>query len=191
MDIKSVLKTIKLNEPKISMFLGALVIVVLGLLLFNSFRSSKNSSISSTSNVQEETTKTHKVVKGETLWSISEKYYSTGYEWKKIAEANNIDDTNSIEVGQELSIPASGQVTKEAAATENESAVSEIPQQPVVKSNEPITSATYSVIKGDNLWKIAVRAYGDGFKWVEIARENKLVNPNLIHPGNILIIPRS
>ncbi len=54
----------------------------------------------------------------------------------------------------------------------------------------PITGATYEVVKGDSLWKIAVRAYGDGYQWVKIARENKLVNPNLIHPGNLLALPR-
>lgn len=46
------------------------------------------------------------------------------------------------------------------------------------------------MVKGDHLWGIAVRAYGDGYKWVEIARENNLVNPNLIHPGNVLSLPR-
>jgi len=46
------------------------------------------------------------------------------------------------------------------------------------------------VVKGDNLWQIALRAYGDGYQWVKIARENKLANPDLIHSGNILKIPR-
>jgi nucleoid-associated protein YgaU len=45
-------------------------------------------------------------------------------------------------------------------------------------------------VKGDSLWKIAVRAYGDGYKWVSIAKANKLVNPNLIHSGNVLTLPR-
>jgi len=58
------------------------------------------------------------------------------------------------------------------------------------QGEEPISGATYEVVRGDNLWKIAVRAYGDGYRWVEIARENKLTNPNLIHTGNILILPR-
>jgi nucleoid-associated protein YgaU len=40
------------------------------------------------------------------------------------------------------------------------------------------------------LWTIAVRAYGDGYKWTEIAKANKLVNPNLIHPGNVFVLPR-
>jgi nucleoid-associated protein YgaU len=55
---------------------------------------------------------------------------------------------------------------------------------------EKITGNTYTVVRGDNLWNIAVRAYGDGFRWVEIARSNKLVNPHLIHAGNKFILPR-
>jgi nucleoid-associated protein YgaU len=53
-----------------------------------------------------------------------------------------------------------------------------------------ISGNTYTVVRGDNLWNIAVRAYGDGFRWVEIAKANKLVNPHLIHAGNKFTLPR-
>ena len=55
---------------------------------------------------------------------------------------------------------------------------------------EAISGATYSVQKDDNLWNIAIRAYGDGYRWPEIAKENDLVNPGIIHSGNILTLPR-
>ena len=56
---------------------------------------------------------------------------------------------------------------------------------------DTIDGDTYTVIRGDNLWNIAVRAYGDGFKWVDIAKANDLANPSIIHRGNVLVIPRS
>ena len=59
-----------------------------------------------------------------------------------------------------------------------------------VQNTNSITGSRYTVQKDDYLWEIAVRAYGDGYKWVEIARANKLVNPNIIHPGNMLTLPR-
>ncbi len=51
-------------------------------------------------------------------------------------------------------------------------------------------SQQYTVEKGDSLWKIAVKVYGDGYKWVEIAKENKITTPNIIYSGNILVLPR-
>jgi nucleoid-associated protein YgaU len=54
------------------------------------------------------------------------------------------------------------------------------------------TPKTYTVKKGDSLWKIAKRVYGDGGKWRTIYDANKKVigkNPNLIYPGQKLVIP--
>ncbi|MDZ4805042.1 MAG: LysM peptidoglycan-binding domain-containing protein [Candidatus Eisenbacteria bacterium] len=53
------------------------------------------------------------------------------------------------------------------------------------------TSRTYTVVAGDSLSKIAKREYGDGNKWPTIfeANRDKLKNPDLIHPGQVLVIP--
>jgi nucleoid-associated protein YgaU len=62
-------------------------------------------------------------------------------------------------------------------------------------ANEPtnITPAgkTYTVVKGDSLSKIAKREYGDMSKWRKIFEANRDVidNPDLIEPGQSLIIP--
>ena len=59
-------------------------------------------------------------------------------------------------------------------------------------SPAPKTSAkTYTVVKGDCLWNIAKRFYGDGSKYTKIANANKdkIKKPNLIHPGQVLTIP--
>jgi nucleoid-associated protein YgaU len=59
-----------------------------------------------------------------------------------------------------------------------------------VVSGAKINGNSYTVVKGDNLWEIAVRAYGDGYKWTEIAKANKLANPDIIHSGNKFTLPR-
>lgn len=177
LDLKQVLKTLKLNEANISMALGALVILVLAIFVVKYFRNQTTSQILPSASSQ--TRQTHKVAKGESLWKISMKYYNSGFNWVNIAKANNIVSPNKIEVGQELVIPET-----ETAKTENPAV------QKQQDSNLSITGATYEVTKGDTIWKIAVRAYQDGYKWPLIAKENKLTNPNIIHPGNILIIPR-
>lgn len=50
---------------------------------------------------------------------------------------------------------------------------------------------TYTAVRGDSLSKIAKREYGDAQKWHKIYEANKDVidNPDLIEPGQDLIIP--
>lgn len=44
------------------------------------------------------------------------------------------------------------------------------------------------VVKGDTLWHIAKRYIKDPFKYPELARLSKIKNPDLIYPGNKVII---
>lgn len=50
---------------------------------------------------------------------------------------------------------------------------------------------TYTVKKGDCLWNIAKKEYGAGSDWKKIydANTGQVVNPNLIYPGQQLVIP--
>ena len=50
---------------------------------------------------------------------------------------------------------------------------------------------TYTVKKGDCLWNIAKKFYGNGAKYTKIynANKSKIKNPNLIYPGQVLVIP--
>jgi nucleoid-associated protein YgaU len=50
---------------------------------------------------------------------------------------------------------------------------------------------TYTVVAGDSLSKIAKREYGDASKWQRIfeANRDKIQNPDLIHPGQVLNLP--
>ena len=50
---------------------------------------------------------------------------------------------------------------------------------------------TYTVKKGDCLWKIAKEFYGNGALYTKIydANTNKIANPNLIYVGQVFVIP--
>lgn len=159
------------------MILGAIVIIVVGILVVNYF---KNKSGETATGINTEATqKIHVVTKGETLWSIAESEFGSGYNWGDIYRANNLT-SETIEVGQKLVMPSVA--SKEPTVT-GKVAVSQ-------ENSNSIDTASYTVVRGDSLWKIAVRAYGDGYKWVEIAKANGLKNPNLIHARNVLSLPR-
>ena len=51
---------------------------------------------------------------------------------------------------------------------------------------------SYTVVKGDCLWSIAKRLLGSGARYPEIYELNrdKIKKPNLIYPGQILVIPQ-
>lgn len=123
---------------------------------------------------------THTVSNGETLWSIAEKYYGSGFNDLDIIQKNNIKNPSIIEPGQKITIPKVEPKTPTVAQVNR-----------ITVTDNKITADKYTVVAGDDLWAIAVRSYGDGYKYVEIAKVNKLQNPNLIHVGNTLIIPRN
>lgn len=59
------------------------------------------------------------------------------------------------------------------------------------RTSKSVTSTTYTVIKGDNLSKIAKNVTGSSSNWQAIYNQNKSVigsNPNLIYPGQRLTI---
>lgn len=177
----------KQSESYISMGLGLLVVLVLGILLFNFLNKNKAKPDVTIPGAQSPTEEKkteegkptglptiHTVNAGETLWSIAEKYYNSGYNWVTIVKANNITNPSIIESGQKITIPEAERIVPPASLS----------QIDAIKEN------SYTVVKGENLWDIAVRAYADGYQWPRIAKENNLSNPDLIHSGNVLKIPR-
>lgn len=53
----------------------------------------------------------------------------------------------------------------------------------------PLGGQTYTVVKGDNLWNIAKKKYGNASQWPTIYNNNRSViggNPNRIYPGQVL-----
>jgi nucleoid-associated protein YgaU len=58
---------------------------------------------------------------------------------------------------------------------------------------EPAPGQNYVVQRGNNLWRIAQRAYGAGMRYVVIysANPDQIRNPNKIYPGQVFKIPKS
>ena len=200
--LKKLLKSLKMNESQISQALGALVVVVIGVLLFNYFKSSKpapeitdeaETTVATMENVELTTDEegkyvpvglpvTHEVLKGEHLWGISEAYFGNGYNWVDIATVNKLDDPGDIVEGMILVIPkVSLRYDKEVVET-----------QAIMDAADLLEATTYTVQKGDHLWSISLRAYGDGYKWMDVynANLNILSDPSLIEVGMEIVLPR-
>lgn len=126
---------------------------------------------------------TYTVRPSDTLWSIAEKFYSSGYNWVDIAKENKITNPQMLAVGTTLRIPNAEVILPKNIASLKGTSKGEI--LPTAVS----APKSYVVQKGDTLWGIAVKVYADGFAWPKIAQANHLVNPRLIHPGNKFVIP--
>jgi nucleoid-associated protein YgaU len=107
--------------------------------------------------------------------------------------ADNLDVTYD---GASHTVTVSGQAPDQATkekilvAAGNVQHVDKVDDQLTVPSSEP-ESQYYTVVSGDNLWKIAEKYYGNGSKNDVIFEANKpmLKSPDKIYPGQVLRIP--
>jgi LysM repeat protein len=175
------LETKKLLNKKFSyFFLGLLTFFILILLsaklLLPHLQFQSNSSFKSKNQKKTENMgQIYQVREGDTLWSIAEKFYGSGFATDAIVKANKLDPNASIEVGQRLIIP---KITPS------------ILQKGETSSLQTNNHSYYIVKEGDFLWKIAEEVYGDGNYWTKIIQANQIVDPNILIPGTKLIIPR-
>lgn len=182
---------IQSNQSKISMVLGALIILVVGILIFNYFNKGK-SSLGPAQQIQQTEQDVspdklpgkYTVKENDTLFNIADKYYQDGYKYPEIAEANNLTNPDQIETGRVLEIP---KLELPAQVSPQPSPAAEATQ---TAWGPKIEGSSYTVVEDDWLSKIAGRAYGDIFAYDRIAKANNIQNPDLIEPGTVLVIPR-
>jgi hypothetical protein len=85
-------------------------------------------------------------------------------------------------------VPAEASMTPLPPAPEAPPAIVE-EAPPVIE--HPDRPTTYTVKKGDSLWRIAGKIYHNPLKWPRIyhANKDKIKNPHRIYPGQVLTIP--
>lgn len=160
------------SEDNISMLLGIVIVVLVGSLLFSYFKSVNktgkiNNQAVTTENVTlEDKAKNlptdYEVQAGDSLWSISERVYGTGYNWSEVYSQNKeVIGTNPsvLKTGVKITLP-----------------------------KIEIKTVEYTVAAGDSLWNIAVKTCNNGYLWPRIAADNKLANANLIQVGQVFKI---
>ncbi len=172
----------RLSNPDslVSLFLGVAVVIVIGILIFNYVKERRGQTPTSQEKKTEQnatgSASTHTVAAGESLWSIAASIIGSGYNWVDIRDANKLTSPDKIEVGQTLTIPKVAK--REPGQIANA----------MVEVKRP-ADGKYTVKKGDSLWNISLSTYGTGFRWTEIATANKLEDPDVIHVGNVLVLP--
>lgn len=212
--IKNILKFFKMNENTISTVMGGVVVLVIVGLIFNYFRTTNlktwqnllngdGAQTSEEDKTDDSVIATYKVQKGDDLWHIAEKYYKSGYNYVDIIKANKLDENGTIEIGMELKIPKAESkkitvVEEKVAEKKDETIKPEVTKAEEKKETiavkgdtKAIEAGEYVTVRGDTYWKIAVRAYGDGYAWTKIYEANKKIfgNPNLIHADVKIVIP--
>jgi len=110
----------------------------------------------------------HVVQPGDDLWSMAERYYGDGREWRRIAQANPgvlSGGPDRLQVGWRLVVPEDGTKAQ--------------------------SQRTVTVRRGESLSSIAERELGSADRWREVYRANRaqLNDPDELSVGVVLIIP--
>ncbi|MCP5098462.1 MAG: LysM peptidoglycan-binding domain-containing protein [Chloroflexi bacterium] len=115
--------------------------------------------------ITEETT--HTIAAGDSLYRLSLIY---GPSIEEIAAANNISETDTLDIGQVLKIPVPGSVD----------VTPEDPDPPAA------TERIHTVQAGENLFRIGLQY---GFTVTELATYNGIINPDRLEVGQQVKIP--
>lgn len=113
------------NQSYLNIILGGLIIIILGVLVFNWFNKSEGSVGPSQQTDQTKSADvskdnlpgTYTVKEGDTLFTIAEKYYNDGYKYPEIVKENKFANENVVEVGQKITIPKLETETAMASGT--------------------------------------------------------------------------
>jgi len=130
---------------------------------------------------------THVVQRGDTLEAVSLKYYGTRNKWRDILNANKGIDPKRLRIGTKLTIP----VVTAAPASPVAAAASAPPALSAAVEAPQSGQRSYTVQKGDSLFLIAKKCYGDGSRWKDIQAANPEMarDARALRPGMVLVIP--
>lgn len=124
------------------------------------------------------------------LYAGGDAKWSTGTNGNSGVRLELQDDRNVVVYGGDgQALWSTGTNTEDGDAPAVQADVAPAPAPQAAPAPAAPAQQTYTVQGGDTLWAIAERYYGDGNQYMKIATANGIANPDLIHPGQQLVIP--
>lgn len=138
------------------------------------------------------------VQQGDSLWGIIKSNFDGNISNEEIAQKiqevslfNNIDNASNINVGQEIDLSCLDDITQEEEPIEQqiETQKEETQDSQDDSSLQTTSPETYTVQKGDSLWKIAKNYFGDTVSEAELSQKiNELSSyNNIANASNISV----
>ena len=170
----------KWQESWATIILGAIIVVIVGLLVANFLARRDKGTIDQADMTQQTGEQqapvagsNYQVKESDSLSKISETVYGSQEFWPALATINNIANPNIIWTGTTLKLPQKEELTK---------------------TREAMAVTSYQVAQGETLFTIAQKVYGDGSKWPVLDAANgmkRLANGNpLVYAGSTITVPR-
>jgi nucleoid-associated protein YgaU len=152
----------KWDDSLISMGLGALVVVVSGILLFNYFNN-----------------QTPKLIRDQ-----GQKPIAVSSTMPASQQNSGPTATSSAKILAQVATTAPKATATPKLAQEVKPTIA-----PNVNDSKTLP-ATYTVLPGDSLWAVSQKFYGTGYEWKQIATANKLGGTYTLEKGQVLNVPK-
>lgn len=112
----------------------------------------------------------YEVKMGDSWWKIAAKHLGDGTKMAELAKYNGRNTSSILHIGEKIKIPIINSTDDESVNIK--------------------AYTLYTVKKNDSWWRIAANEMGSGTKMYELAEFNGKTVRDIIHPGNVIKIPK-